>query len=804
MDIDEQAEENDDLLVNFFPSTQLQSIRSVEGSVNLLVIHQMAQERLPSANNALGYVVELVNRYGNERLRMLKYNKGYVKSRVSKKMQDALNETRQDGVERFFKLEKALRTNTIAVIMVTPRDVALLYYRFPEELFASLSYRITVYDGSDGVLRTRILEYMERVLEYNNTELFSPLALVLPIMADDLDDPLMVLFVAISDDRVVGFCGCNILRYRMEIRGLLDEAIRSLHTDDKKLKERFFMNETLSHVFEIKGLSVDQKKGGMNIALMLLYCAMDFMREPRIHKIYPISHVATQAASYITKRLLVTSSNFHFVYHGKNEFFNEGFFETLEKDKKTLLTRVITECLGYYRILITNRAETLSTMLYTHNKLAYPTSPYLTVIRDAINIYQLYYLLLATTVRPGSHDCFTSEALESVVNLFKLFITTLPSKLSVYAPLRNYLESNIAALRMYHAKREIDALYSVVHTKGDDVSMSSYGFLEKTEKGKQKEPINSAYEFIYTSITNTAKLMHVLVTKHAVPIVIEIGDGEEPAKIVVDTEVTEMKKYLTQLLRLTNGLIEDDLAQETNYTIPLEQLGKIRKSIATLISTLKRTAFNDVPSGVVVATEQPMRLTIQEILKSIDKKILFVGRNYEICAILTNIIFNVDPLESPGFDTFISYNRLAQHWPVVQTGVHQRVGYNTTIMEEEGIDDDENDEDGLAMAIEEVPTLEIPDSAEKRKELLNKLYELLVRDPPKESEVLFGDRVWPVAYLTEYFRELSVVDDISSLTETQKEDSDITTTFAYLYDYDAFDRAIEDLDDDSVFNNAFI
>jgi hypothetical protein len=784
------------LYVNFFPSKERQRIPIVEGRVSLLVMHQMAQERL--ANTELSYSVQVIDRYANEKMGGLEFNNNYVMPQFSKILQDKLNETRRDGRDRLVELPQSLRNELVVVIMVMPRDVARLLYRVPNELFVSLKYTITVYDGRDAMLKMRILEYMDRSINYNNA-LFSPFELISPVISEEIDDPLMVLFVAILDDRVVGYCGCKILRYRAEIRGRLDREVQALEKRDKNLRERYLMAEELSHVFEIKGLSVDQSNHGKNIALMLLYCAMDFMRESRVREIYHVSHITTQAASYITKRLLTT--NFHFAYHGVNQFMNESFFETLGQDKKTLLMRVITEYIGYYRLLITARADTLTKMLIERpinaTLLAFGSTPYLAVIRDAIHMYQLYYLLLATSVRARAYNCFSAETLEGMIGLFKLFITTIPKGVVVYTPLRGYLERNLEALYRYHTTPEIKTLDDVVYTKGpkvkDNKFICKYGFLTKPTKGEFKTIILNAYDFIYTSIANTAKLMHSLVTKHSVVVATERK-----------TEREQMEKYLLLILGLTNALVEEDLVHQINYEIPLVQLKAIRDRITALIIMLRATVFASVIGKA--SDHEPRRSTIDEIGESIGRKIAFVERNYHINATITNNLFNINPRESTGFDTLISLERLSQHWPQVESVVHNRIGYTSMVILPSSEEDE--DDDGATMVVEERVVLEMPESVEKRKEDMEELFHLLALDPLQGSDAFFKGRYWPVALLKEYFQELRVMEDVSSVTQeidmvdgnaAGEEAAGMTTLFC-VYQYDDFSQLMDELGENSRFN----
>mgnify|MGYP000075901973 CR=1 FL=1 len=79
MDTDDKSQL---LYVNFFPSKERQRISIMEGRVSLLVMHQMAQERL--ANTELSYSVQVIDRYANERRGELEFNDKYVMPKISR------------------------------------------------------------------------------------------------------------------------------------------------------------------------------------------------------------------------------------------------------------------------------------------------------------------------------------------------------------------------------------------------------------------------------------------------------------------------------------------------------------------------------------------------------------------------------------------------------------------------------------------------------------------------------------------------------------------------------------------------
>lgn len=764
--MESQHTKNDFLLVQVFPEPSWHSLPierdATSDYVTLESLYTVIRERLsetlgrPIDDDDVYYSVHTIARNVTQRTATLDFKIDYVKEPLSSQCETLLNAYVESREPRSLTAKRGLFGRVYFIVTPALRDMARLYHRIVP-VSSLLDYAIEVYDGRDTQLKNRILHYMQEIITQNEQREV-PLQLVSPILPEELDDPLMILFVATRGDRVLGYCGCNLLRYRMELQGLLNATRDKLLVEDAPRATRYFMHESLNHLFEIKGLSVASRESGKNIALVLLYHAMAFIRDETITRLFPVSHLATQAASYVTKRLLMT--HFRFAYHGMNQFMNETFCETLSQETKTLLTRAITEFTGYTILLLRQRMPLFMEMIRNHRGGigAFAATPVLPVYRDAVHMYQLYYLLLQTTQRARAFDCYNRETLQNFETLFGYIASTL-QKQRVFLPLYAYFESNRVSLQRYDELHALEYLEVTVCTTNE---ITGYGFLASLTENEAKKNFLEGYEVIYKSILSTVKLMHALLSKYACAMDVS-PEGER----------STMNAYLTRLLDIANRLVGRDLTLEANYEIPLTQIEKIRDSVRLTLLELENKAF------IGTASMSLMR-------ERLDARIDFLRENMTVNQLITNAFFNVDPTESDGFDMLLSHKQLIEDWPGIESAIQSRVS---------AIKEDTPPVAACAIVPTRESHIEVPADAATRLMDRDIVFEILKHDPPAQTEAEFRGRRWPIATLKEYLNRLMPL--VTTVATEEEEEPLIIYAYEDMYGLSAIPM---ELDNESVFN----
>lgn len=748
--IDDTTEDSSHITVLIFPYEEEQTIEipSNDG-FDPRILRQLIDNSLPDAlrDERLRYNAEVILRT-TIKAQTIKYNKSYAHAEHSKILTETLND--ETRMKEWLNLKGI--SDAIIHITVEPRDFARRYYNRPDKQLALLDYHIDIYDGRNADTRKLIVEYIERY-EKTNSALFTPLHFTTPLTTDQIDDPMTVIFIARDKEMVIGFCACKLLRYRAEIKTDLDKKYKDIFKKSNRAEkyveeDHYFMGKPLSHIFEIKAISADQNKAGNNIPFALLYCAMDFMHQEKTRQIYPVSHIASQAASYVTKYLLQTK--FHFVYHGPNMFMNENLFETLTIESKKSFLAILGEILGYCDILLkSHRTPELQKQLIANTNFI---SVYRDMIKNIVSLYHLYFMILQTHRRGTDFDCYDQSIINHFVNLFESIIASLPdynntnSAIAINASIKKYLTQNRDVLANYN--KDLASLATVIYTS-DDKKLKEYGFLVRPIKGVKKTLYSEAHIFFVSCMASMVKLTR---------------------KMPVKTSNEDDQIAIKHALNLIYRMLLDDVSLMVNYEIPSDQFIPIKNAIETLEMTLRQR-----PHDFIKAIPEPNNGDV--VMKAIDTHHDIVKRKEDINKQLTNDIFNVDPDTTSGFDTFISMAFLSEKWSDITKSFFIKIGF---IM----------DTEPKNIPVEEVchppVIISIPKSTEERSKDVRLLNELLLTD---NETVVFKEREWPIRDLMEY-----------SISLCNRDDNNNQQT----YTLDMFQVTWGDLNDDSLFNNTLI
>lgn len=636
----------------------------------------------------------------------------FVRTEVSKRFLQALS---NDDELTLVVDAKRFHDNRV-MIMVAPRDMASFSYEMSRLTSTTMDYEIVIYSNTQAE-QEAAQDYEAEILDYNAAQP-APLDLVIPVSAQQLEEPAKLVFLAKRGNDMLGFCACAILPYRDEISAAMEAGLDELTRTHENAEERYFMGVRPRNVFEIEGISVHPKERGKNTSLMLFYEALRFVRDPVMARLYPTTHVGSQAASYITKRYLTTI--FDFRYHGSNHFMNETFIETLNDGTRDQLLWVLTETTAHIARLFgkNGRVATLKEWFAPRRKS--PNIPLLlSMISDAIRLYQLYYLIIksasrtggitTTTTNPGSFSD-PATAVHHFIGLFESIVSIVPGSRE-YAPLRKYLETNALHLQAYLkepllATLETEALYTIKDTRRQPMGpFKEYGFLEEARKpnSKRKIPYRQGYEIIYEALLTMAQLS------------VQLQSDTTPSLLIMDS---------------INKLVLLDLLKTYDYEIPTDQLVAISLAIENILKA-------------EILTEKTDDLKILRQL--IMEKQTLMDKNVDFNSVFTNDLYMMPHNLSSGFDSYISSEKLAREWPSIEQRIMKRLAPKRQVV------------------VVSEPSLPPPQYAtliplpRERDQLfmdINVLYDILVLQPKAEAQFLFHGQSYDVATLKQHFIRL--------------------------------------------------
>lgn len=566
----------------------------------------------------------------------LKTYPGYINNGLSTKLTGLLNDTSNTQQHVNVKIDNVI-DNTI-VIMVAPRSIAQRYYVQSISLPPTLDYEVSIFSGAPKEL-VQLINYHDRMDELNRIA-EEKLPLVAPTNPDTFINPDNIVFVARKNGSVIGYCTCVLLRYREEVGLLLEQEIDALLEENANSLESYLMGVRPHHIYEIEGLSADPREKGKNIGYTLLYQALLFIHAPLIRGLYPVTHIGSQAASYITKRFLTL--NFSFRYHGSNLFYNEHFVETMSDENKQSFMLGLREQISYYTELFTKtNTDRMRSWIrttgssYFKDEVGHVKKMFFNVIR----LYQLFYLLLGTLTRCNPvTDAHIKETLGKFVNLFKNFVLFLPERDRRYSPLREYFQNNVQ--RIIEKGTDIgETVYTKKASTTSEVAFlkgeySDYGFLYKGPPGSKKDIRREGYDLIYKTLPNMIAL----------------------------SEALGASKKVSYVLNSVNELVLRDLKRERDeprdydYEIPQQQLDDIRDAI-----------------GII---RQTNALSEQDENLALMSKLIFaqnecVTSNERFNKKFSTFIYEI-PEAYTGLDTYISFELLDKKWTEIENRYLQR------------------------------------------------------------------------------------------------------------------------------------
>lgn len=663
---------------------------------------------------------------------------------VSTKLNALLND--RSGTQTSLRVKTRSFADSTIIIMVAPRSIAHTLYKIPA-LPPTLTYKVTIFDGSPKELG-RLIEY-DNLMTILNANLKEPLPLIAPTDPRSFTNPDNIVFVAKMKNRIIGYCTCALLRYREEISSLMDKEINNLLDQHPNSLSRYLMNKNPHHIYEIEGLSADPTFARTYIGYTLLYQALHFIRDPLMHKLYPVTHIASQAASYITKRFLTGYFGFH--YHGSNLFKNEHFVETIGEASKLDFMKGIREQLAFYEKLFKNGGtKTMKGWLDSNSQNA-------TLVKgmffNVVQLYQIFFVLVKTITRPGAacgplYECAINETLAQLVTLFRDITTLLPPR----DTLSIYFNNNIARIKTHGVDveetiytRAVATTSEVVFTMGP--VYKEYGFLYKEKEKTKKIVLREGYDLIYKSLPNMINLSKAL----KVP--------PRPVELVLNN---------------INALVLTDLKRDVDYEIPQPQLKRIRDAVNLIIKTRALSPEKDEE--------------LKTLVKLTTNRDVFIRNNELFNLLFTTFIYEISDKVSSGFDTYTSFDELDEQWATtIAPRYEQRTNPNKLIPnaitvrrtsngdeEEEGEEEIEGDMDVVVNVFDQEgddiicekepsiicsqnqssPPLELlPESTDINRDI-NELYEILVQIQREDAVFTFRGHQYTTKQLVDHLNRL--------------------------------------------------
>lgn len=737
------------------------------GVIDLAKIRQYAQSVHGLKNDNLLYYVNIVP----DETKNLS---------LTRRLGAALSNT---GVRKFTVPAKDYKSSHILMI-AAPREVARANYRL-STLPTGIDYSIDIFDGSEE--QRAQLKAFHRDVKATNKELYAPLWFVVPVRMRHLVSPDRIVFVARRERVVIGYCACTILPFRTEkseeLNALMDEILSS----DKDILDRYFMNVRPRSSYEIEGLAAHKRESGKHVGRLLLYEALRFIRDERIKQLYPVTHVISQAASYITKYLLITDYGFR--YHGPNQFLNESFVETLSNETtKPRLISVLKQIVDYYYVILfdDDHMRKLKTVIDTLTASDSDREIAFNMLNMIIHTYQLYFLLLQTTAQVRALDVDNAEIQASLIRLFELLMNMLAAR--PHATLKDYFRRNIAAIKQYAtdvartqytAQVVSDALNRILtelYTKHTDPTRPKlkeayrqYGFMFGEEKGVPKKPFRQGYDVVYTAMNNMAKLNLFL-------------DAEARLELCFDT---------------INKLVLSDVTLRFNYEIPTEPrrgIDQIRADQLLLISkqlTLLQGKF-------ARKTLFPTRVAeIRHTIAEIKKKELLIVNNYRVNKQLSIDFYTIPFDLTEGCDTIISLKTLEDNW----SNIHATIVKKTTRVDTPSI---------LPPPV--IVSIPMPTNRDDLFRDISRLGELLYTKPRNQNTLVeFNNAKYYTVDLTQHFIKLMGLRDtfgilLSPNMEVEGDDDGDAegVTIYELSDFADDDLDLGQADDSMVMNQTLI
>jgi len=641
--------------------------------------------------------------------------------------------------------DKILRRSFVGarvILFPSMRDIAALLYKRPS-LEPLLGYDITIFNGTADELG-ELVEYNEAVNEYNNK---LPLLLPFAVAIDESKFPELsrLIFVARRDGKIIGYCGCVLLPFPIEVAPQFTQAINDamnefspVNPPELRILERYFTGVQPRNIYEIEGLSASPFETGNNVGLALVYEALRFIRDPVMMRLYPVSHVVSNAASYITKRILV--ANFHFHYHGSNHFMNEGFVEILAEDSKRKLVAALTEEVSYYRDFMKSWGfgnqfpRTKKEDLSPRVKL---------MLNNVIKLYQLYYLMLKWDRPSPSFTAKNNTTLAKLLDLFRLLTKVLPANAigKYFRVAAENLESYINDVTIPASLVRIDATiiwddgtpqgYYDKKEKEYPIPLE-YGFMVKLKnvgrantKRKQKYPYVEGYDIIYGVLPN----------------IIDIGDA-----LVDNLDIRERIGNI--VLKPINDLVHKDLVKRVDYELPTDQLVGIDKALSLIIHNKSMSAQN--------ATLEVTQKQVQEMMAFIDKNANFSVKFAGLYGIVKG-----------SFDCFLPFKLLNSEWVTNEKNVLAKFVIRPPVSKQQ--------QQPLILLCNNV-TIPLPTTREHLFEQLNALYEIIWPNVDREAlEVSFNGCSYTIATLRSHFNRLRSMENtigvVIEIIDTSEEES---------------------------------
>lgn len=598
----------------------------------LAVLGRVSGKVIPITRGEIKYAIYVVSQVDEEsqKLENVSSNDMYrtfIDKPSQTKLMRLFNEEASEKGDYMFKVSRNF-IGARVIILAAPRDIARLFYEIPA-LPQSLDYEIRIYGDTFDELEA-IKEYDAMVLEYGETKL----ALALPMEVKEFSELSRIIFVAVRKDKVIGYCGCQTLGYRTEVLPYMKKLTQELlnikvEREEADTLSRYFMNVKPLNTFEIEGLSASPSETGKNIGLALLYEALRYIMDPLMKKFYPVTHVASQAASYITKFFLVET--FQFRYHGGNIFMNESFVETLGDASKKHLVGLITELVTYYNSFFEHSTK-LSNMFAKKMKKNDVISM---MMGNVISLYQLYFLLLqSSNARPQSYNAYNTETLDHFIKLFGSLRDAIKpnvneEKLATYFKVAH---NHLKVCSQGQQQCRLGDIAGSIVWPDNRIKKIVYGFMYIEEKKKKNTKVayQAGYDVIYSVWENITKLNRVI------------------SSTTPELE-TEMAK---RTFKMIDVLVAGDLTREKdfNYELPYQQL----ENILSFFKKLKTPAY--------------WKTTKEDL----NRKMTLLDNNETFNKIFATQLYLVDEETSAGFDCFISLDALSEKWEVIEIGLLEK------------------------------------------------------------------------------------------------------------------------------------
>lgn len=623
--------------------------------------------------------------------------------------------------DKSIQVDRTVFNGLRLILMATPGDIAGKFYKIPS-VTTSLGYEVTIYNGTPEEFQA-IAAYDKRIGALN-AKLDAPLKLPAPTEPDYFNSLDHISFIAKRDNRIIGYCVCVILRYREEVAPLIKSKLDTLlNSDAGDYQDRFLMGVPAYHLFEIEGLSVSPDETGKKVGLALLYQALRFIRDPRMSRFYPVTHIVSQAASYITKLFLV--NEFKFRYHGSNMFANQHFLETIDDTARTHFINVITQLITSYRLLFNTDTLRIMRKWFDTRKQTIQVKEVLSMAYNIIHLYQLYYLLTKTAGRSRVFECTSRETLGLFVSLFRSIVSVFPGGMirSPYSALRDYFDANIKHIEKNQFVNIEQTIYTQSYTDLKRMGVyKTYGFLEQFEKSTPKEPLRQGYELLYNTLPNLIRLKQLL---------------DKPMKDVILT------------LKLINAILSKDIDKELydayNYEIPPQQL-------LTIL-----TPLTDIIEGGAIAELDD---ELNDFITVIKRQEALIGNNERFNAVFAIIIYGVPVDTTSGFDSYVSLSYLKSRWTTIENDILKKIDpthkVETPIFV--AIDDDTDSANDMQICeTDRSPQLELlplsQDIIEIRKDIKT-IYDITLINNNPDTLVSYNGDTYSVSNLGEHLVEL--------------------------------------------------